>query len=217
MSRRGVRDRALATRRRVVSTAYRLFCAEGYEGTTMAAIAAESGVAVQTLYFTFHSKGTILGEALGAAIVGFDRWAMPPARIDAAQLQKQVLFWWEDFASAPDARHALAVFVEQAVDVLERVGPLLAALHGAKGLPDVDLVRDTAEERRVESYREALRTVQESHGALRRGLSLDAATDILLVLLSPDLYHAMRVERAWSTEQCKSFLIEVVIQQLLDG
>ena len=66
------RERTLATRRRMVGAAYRLFCEKGYVATTMEAIAREAEVAVPTLYFTFRTKGAILGEALGAAVMGFD-------------------------------------------------------------------------------------------------------------------------------------------------
>ena len=50
------RTRADATRRRMVDAAAKLFAQRGYAATTMAAIAQQAGVAVQTVYFTFHSK-----------------------------------------------------------------------------------------------------------------------------------------------------------------
>ena len=31
-----------------------------------------------TIYYTFGTKARLLDEALGAAIVGFDRWREPP-------------------------------------------------------------------------------------------------------------------------------------------
>src|SRR5258708_38526773 len=66
------KERTLAARRRMVGAAYRLFCEKGYVATTMEAIAREAHVAVPTLYFTFRTKGAILGEVLGAAVMGFD-------------------------------------------------------------------------------------------------------------------------------------------------
>src|SRR5450432_697012 len=71
-------DRALVTRRRMVRAAYDLFSVHGYFGTTISAIAKEAGVAVPTIYYTFGTKAALLGESLGAAIVGFDRWRKPP-------------------------------------------------------------------------------------------------------------------------------------------
>ena len=71
-------DKALATRRRMVTAAYDQFRANGYLGTTITAIATDARVAVPTIYYTFGTKARLLDEALGAAILGFDRWHEPP-------------------------------------------------------------------------------------------------------------------------------------------
>src|SRR5687767_15454664 len=70
----GHKQRALVTRRRMLRAAYELFCERGYAATTMNLIAERASVAVQTLYFTFHTKAAILEEAVGAAVLGFDDW-----------------------------------------------------------------------------------------------------------------------------------------------
>src|SRR5450631_3725720 len=71
------RERAEQTRTRIIDAAYRLFTQHGYEATTMQAVADEARVAVQTVCFTFHTKGGLLtaiesravgeGEALAGA------------------------------------------------------------------------------------------------------------------------------------------------------
>ena len=53
-------ERAATTRRRMLDAAYDLFCEQGFRATTMDAIAQRAGVAVQTLYFTFHTKDALL-------------------------------------------------------------------------------------------------------------------------------------------------------------
>ena len=112
------RERTLATRRRMVGAAYRLFCEKGYVATTMEAIAREADVAVPTLYFTFRTKGAILGEALGAAVMGFDE---PVGPEDSS--------WYGEFQAEPDARRALRILVENSTPILRRVGPLMAATY----------------------------------------------------------------------------------------
>src|SRR5687767_1326387 len=127
----------------MLHAAYRLFCQRGYPATTMDAIAAEAEVAVQTLYFTFHTKGAILGEVLGAAIIGFDAWMGPrdtPPQHD----------WWPRFEAEPDARRALALFVESGTESMARVAPLVAAMVGAGSDPDARAVFDLGERRRIE-------------------------------------------------------------------
>jgi AcrR family transcriptional regulator len=55
-------ERAAATRRRILASARRLFFQGGYAATTLKAVAADAGVAVQTVYAVFGSKAAILAE-----------------------------------------------------------------------------------------------------------------------------------------------------------
>src|SRR6478672_6172893 len=64
------RDRARATRLRITKAAYALFCERGYAGTTMADVASAAGVAVQTVYFSFHTKSELLSRAYDFAVLG---------------------------------------------------------------------------------------------------------------------------------------------------
>lgn len=199
------RERTLATRRRMVGAAYRLFCENGYVATTMEAIAREADVAVPTLYFTFHTKGAILGEALDAAVMGLDE-PVPPEDAD----------WYRAFEAEPDPRRALKIVVENAAVILRRVGPLTAAIHAAASDPEVAAVLDLGQQRLHESYRDMVRLLARKAG-LRRGLTVARATDILYVLLSPDLFDALSSGRGWSFAECKRWLVEVLSQQLLPG
>ena len=208
-------ERALATRRRMVKAAYQLFCRHGYLGTTINAVATEAGVAVPTVYYTFGTKAALLAESLGAAIVGFDRWREPPPEpIDVVQMLPWHE-WWAEFAAAPTSADALDVFISHGVGILQRVGPLVAAMHGASGDADAAAVTATAEERRVDSYREAVRVIAGKPGGLRRGLSLTKATDIVVVLFSAELYQALAVGRGWPHSQCVHFFRLTLTAQLL--
>jgi AcrR family transcriptional regulator len=199
------RERTLATRRRMVGAAYRLFCEKGYVATTMEAIAREADVAVPTLYFTFRTKGAILGEALGAAVTGLDE---PLGPEDAP--------WYRAFEAEPDPQRALRIVVENSAEILRRVGPLMAAIHGAANDPEVAAVHDLGQQRRHQGYRSIVRLLARKAG-LRRGLTVARATDILFVLLSPDLFDALARGRGWSVAECDRWLVEVLSQQLLPG
>lgn len=199
----------------MVAAAYRLFCENGYLGTTMTAVAAEANVAVQTLYYTFHTKAQLFGEAVGAAVVGFDEWHQPSPEPIAIDDLAQMLTWWDEFESAPDSAGALKVFVHHGVDVLERVAPLVTALHGSAGDPDVVPVLLLGEERRVGSYRAVVRTIAAKKGGLRRGLTIPEATDVLLVLFSAELYQALASGRGWPPARCERFFSELLATQLL--
>ena len=49
------------------------FTERGYHDTTMAAIAERAGVAVQTVYLGFRTKGGLLEELVGNAVLGRTR------------------------------------------------------------------------------------------------------------------------------------------------
>ena len=199
------RERSLATRRRMVGAAYRLFCEKGYVATTMEAIAREADVAVPTLYFTFRTKGAILSEALGAAVMGLDE---PVGPEDAP--------WYRAFEAEPDPRRALKILVENVALILSRVAPLTTAIHGAANDPEVVVVRELSGQRQRDGYRDMVRQLARK-GGLRQGLSVARATDILFVLLSADLFEALASGRGWSFAECKRWLVDVVSQQLLPG
>lgn len=55
-----------ATRRRVLEAAYELFESEGYEATTVRAIARRAGVSVGSVFTSFTSKAQILSEVMEA-------------------------------------------------------------------------------------------------------------------------------------------------------
>lgn len=197
------KERTLVTRRRMVGAAYRLFCEKGYVATTMEAIARESHVAVPTLYFTFRTKGAILGEVLGAAVMGFDE---PVGPEDA--------LWYRAFEAQPDPRRALKILVENTAPILRRVAPLLAATHAAAGDPEVTAISGLSEERRRDGYRVIVRQIA-AKGGLRQGLTVARATDILLVLLGPQLFDALESGRGWSPAETNRWVVEVLSQQLL--
>ncbi len=208
-------ERTLATRRRMVRAAYDLFCAHGYLGTTITAVAREAGVAVPTVYYTFGTKAVLLDESIGAAVVGFDLWReLPSAPVEVTDLLPQH-GWWAGFIESATSAAALDIFVTHGVGVLQRVGPLIAAMHGATGDADAAEVVRVAEERRVDSYREAVRIIASKPGGLRQGVSVTAATDVVVVLFSAELYQAMAVGRGWSHRRCVGFFREVLTSQLI--
>lgn len=207
-------DKALVTRRRMVRAAYDLFAENGYAGTTIAAVARSAGVATPTVYYTFGTKSALLDEALGAAVVGFDRWRKPPSDPTIEEILPWH-GWWQEFESALSSRAAFDVFFTNGVGVLERVAPLVATLHGAASDPEAAEVVTVGEQRRVDSYRVAVRLIAGKAGGLRPGLTTATATDILVVLFSADFYQAIRAGRGWSAKRTSAFLRQMLAAQLL--
>lgn len=70
------REQAAATRRDILDAAQRLFERHGYPATSMAAIAAEAGVALKTVYTAFETKRGVL-LALWHLLLRGDEDAVP--------------------------------------------------------------------------------------------------------------------------------------------
>ncbi|TMC94359.1 MAG: helix-turn-helix transcriptional regulator, partial [Chloroflexi bacterium] len=64
------RDQAAQTRVRILDAAYRLLLAGGYEATTIQMVAEAAGVAVQTVYFVFGTKGRLYSEVENRVVLG---------------------------------------------------------------------------------------------------------------------------------------------------
>lgn len=198
------RERAQATRRRMLAAAHRLFAERGYDATPMEEIAREAEVAVQTVYFTFHTKAALLAEVVRAA-VAVDNEPRPV-------LERP---WAKEDEAALDGRQLLALLIEHGTEMSRRYAPLQRAFEGAAALdPEV------AERRRaiIEGRRHGMRhwvDVLVAKGELRPGLTAEQAADILFVLHSPDTFLAFTAGCGWTIEEWKAWLHRALCEQLL--
>src|SRR3954464_10439847 len=112
--------KARATRRRITDAATELFLATGYGTTTLEQIAERAGVAVQTVYFHFGNKRTVLKEAVDVAAVGDDE---PVALLDRD--------WTAEAAAERDPRRVLALWVGAGREIFDRIGPIMAVVRDA--------------------------------------------------------------------------------------
>ena len=84
-------ERARQTRTRMIGTARELFLAQGWAATTMEQIAQGSGVAVQTVYYTFKTKGHLLAELVNVTAAGNDVPDLPIQRPWAQEMLSSAL------------------------------------------------------------------------------------------------------------------------------
>ncbi|HXA43279.1 MAG TPA: TetR family transcriptional regulator [Candidatus Solibacter sp.] len=186
------KQRARATRRRMVEAAYKLFSERGYT-VPLTDVAKEAGVAVQTVYFTFHTKAELMGAVLELAVLGDD---LPLTPIERP--------WFAKLLAEPDPRKALQIFVDATTEIIERVGPLSPSISRS-GDPDVDALWRHSEQLRIDGYRKIVEAVVRK-GKLRRGLTLDEAVDITFVLLAPPLYNEVVRLRGWTVDRWRKWM-----------
>jgi AcrR family transcriptional regulator len=197
------RQRAEATQRRIAKTAYALFCEQGYAGTTMAQIAEAAGVAVQTVYFTFHTKPALLSRAYEVAVGG-----------EEAPVAPHLQPWHAAMRAESDIASALRAFVTGSGEILRRVTPLYFAARVAADA-DAEAARVMAfnENGRAAGYREDLQLLR-TKAELRPGLSLERATDLLLLFVGMDVYHALVDGRGWSHDEWIDWTVPAVAEQI---
>lgn len=197
------RERARATRLRIVLSAQALFVERGYPATTMEDIAAASGVAVQTVYYTFKTKSLLLREAVDLA--GAGRPDEPPVGERA---------WLQEAMTEPSGDRALAIAVEGGVDIYARAAPLWPALQAASVAdPEVEgYFRSMLANRRA-GMAQLAHHLHEI-GYLRPDLMPDRGGDIVFALFSHETYLALTRVAGWSIEAFKAWLWATLRAQL---
>ena len=189
--------RSRATRQRITDAAYRLFCERGF-GVPMTAIADEAGVAVQTLYFTFHTKLDVLHAALQLAVLGDDLPVPPHERA-----------WFHSMVQEPDPRTAIGILLEGTQGIYDRLGPLAGVF--ATNEPDVAAMWQHSEELRLTGMRAMTAALLEKNPGA--AIDVDSATDVVFVLLSAATYQAF-ADRGWSAERWRAWTTEAVARAL---
>jgi len=184
----------------MLDAAYELFCAEGYRATTMEAIADRAGVAVQTLYFTFHTKDELFQAVHERTVLGDE--AVPP------QLQP----WYIAAVDADDVRDAVRHICRGVLSISRRVAPMVPAFHAVAGDP-AGQVWERAQQLRLDGMIELV-AVLTRKARLRKGVTKDHAADVLYLLLGPDLYRTMVIDRGWSERQLASWTERVALDDL---
>jgi AcrR family transcriptional regulator len=194
---RGTRraEQARATRRRIAVQAQELFLRQGYAGTTLDQIAAGAGVAVQTVYFHFGNKATVLGQVVDMLAAGDDT---PVPMLDRP--------WVQQMRAEPDGRRALALLLSASRVILARLAPILKVLRDAAGAdPEMAAQWQSAQQQRLSDFR-VFAQLLAGKQALRPDLETQQATDILFCLLSPELYLLCTAERGWTPSQWQQWI-----------
>jgi AcrR family transcriptional regulator len=197
------RERARRTRQRMIRAAQELLVERGYAGTTMADIAARAHVAVQTLYFSFHTKPELLSACFEAAVLG-DVSPAPPTEQG----------WHRSMLDASTGPAALRHFAEGNTDIVRRVVGLDEVLRSAVHEPEVREVEKRHGLLRREGYGRLVGHLDQKFGLLSV-LDRDTATDLLLSFGSPSPYRTLVIDCGWRHEQYVDWLVGTLVQQLL--
>ncbi|HEX5148240.1 MAG TPA: helix-turn-helix domain-containing protein [Candidatus Limnocylindrales bacterium] len=193
------RERARATRARVLDAARELFGERGYGATTIDAIAARADVSPETIYAAFGNKRAVLSGLVDVSVAG---------GVGAAAVLEQD--WVQDLRDEPDLRRRIRILATNGRAILERRAAVDEIVRGAASAdPEIAALRDRGKTQRYAGQRELLALVAGTAG-LRAGLTLGVAADVLYAIGSPETYGLLVVERGWSGARFERWYAETI-------
>ncbi len=196
------RERAERTRTAVIRAAHAAFVERGYAGTRMVDVAQAAGVAVQTVYFIFHTKPELLAACYDRAVLG-DEDPTPPAEQP----------WYAALLAAASAEESVAHFVAGNTAICERVALLDDTVRAAVHEPEAIDVHQRTQRLRREGYQRLVRHWAKSFG-LRPGLTQATAVDLLLMLSGPGTYRELVIEDGWTAHAYRAWLRDELLALL---
>jgi AcrR family transcriptional regulator len=178
---------ARENRRRIRSAASALFTENGFNATTMAAVATAAGVSERTVYLAYPTKAALLNECIRVAVRGDDDEVTLHARAE----------WQAALGSPPE--QMLARSADAVAQLMSRAARLLAVGESVD-LAD-PVLREFRERGRAATRADTLEAAKalKRVGLLRKGLSTDQAADIIYAVASSESVYLRLVEqRGWS-------------------
>ncbi|MET1001601.1 MAG: TetR/AcrR family transcriptional regulator [Acidimicrobiia bacterium] len=190
-----------ATRRRVVDAAGKLFLTRGYVATTMADIASEAGVALQSVYSAGESKAELLHLVTDTAVAGDDQDVM---LIDRPQFAA--------VAAEPGPARQVQMLAAQIVATMERLAPVWIAYREAAAVdPKAQANLIAAHRRRRETFGHLIRMVDEQR--LRQ--PYEQSADTMWAIGSIDVFLLLRTVLEWDAPEYADWLSRTLVDQLV--
>ena len=182
------------TQRVIIEAASRLFLEYGYQATSIGRIAAEAGVAVQTIYNAIGSKRDVLSRVLDFAAAG-ERAPVPVPQFMREQAEVE-----------PDPRRMIAQLVEFWRGALPRTAPIFRIIREAAAA-DAELAQleRGRSAQRLRNYRQAAQLLADRN-ALRAGITVDEAAATMFAMGHPETYRALVLDGDWDDDAWAGWL-----------
>lgn len=196
------REQAALTRRRILEAADDLFGADGYVRTTINEIAQRAGVASDTVYAVFGSKGRVLTALLDMHLV---HGADVSNELDLPEAKA--------IRDESDQRSQIALYVRFLIDALDRIGRVYAIMRSAATVDDeMSSIYSEMQMYRARNLDKIVGWIAKN-GRLR--VTRKRAGEIMWALASPDLASMLRDQRGWSSEEYAQWLEDLLAHALL--
>ncbi len=195
------KEQAERTREKVLDAAAALFEKRGYEGASIAAIAAAAGVSPETIYARFGTKRVLLGELVARAVRGADP---RPVRQQTAP---------QSLTAVTDQHAQLRLFAADIAERLERAAPLVTLVNGAARTdPELADLLERLHGERLRNLRVLIDALR-SNSPLR--LQDKEALETVWALTSPELHQLLTRVRGWRRSRYQAWLANSLAALLL--
>lgn len=191
-----------ATQRRVVEAARELFVTRGYVATTVADIAKEAGVALQSVYNAGGSKAALMHLVVDLAVAGDDQDVLLADRPSFAAIGAQ-----------PTAERQVEVIATLVAETMQRLAPVWVAYREAAAVDPTGAANlEAAHRRRSETFATMIGMVDQDRLRVPSG----EATDTAWAIGSIDVYLLLRSIRGWDHERYAQWLTRTLVDELVD-
>lgn len=196
---------AAATRHVVLEAARGLFVARGYAATTVADIAAEAGVAVDTVYAAVGRKPVLLRELVETALSGTDEVVPAQQRAYVAAI-----------GEARSAEGKLEIYAGAIVAIHQRLAPVFVALRDAAATdPGCTRLWGEIAQRRAQNMGEFAAELRAT-GQLRGDLPDGDIADVIWSMNAVEYWMLLVHDRGWTPERFQAWLADAWKRLLLD-
>ncbi|WP_329004833.1 TetR/AcrR family transcriptional regulator [Kribbella sp. NBC_00709] len=184
------RERAQERRRDVVIAAQELFEADGFQATTISAVARRAGVSAESIYKGFGTKAALAKAVFDFVIAGDDEPVPIAQRPGSLAIQDE-----------PDVRRKIRMYVAGLVDRQQRSARVQILIRdGRHGDETLRETWQTLLDERLAGMTMFGRHLLET-GDLRPGITLEEVADVLWTYISVELYELLVLLRGWSPER----------------
>jgi AcrR family transcriptional regulator len=199
---RGRQAQARRSRETILDAAERRFLKGGYAATTIAEIAGDAGVSVETIYKAFGGKPGLVRAIYERGLTGRE----PVSAYERSDAMRE---------RETDPRTIMRNWGILASEVSSVVSPIVLLVRSAAASdPDMASLLKASNDDREERARHHARFLKE-RSYLREGVTLAQATDILWACMSTELYDLLVMQRGWSLPGFARFLADFMIGTLL--
>ena len=198
----GRQAQARRNREAVLDAAERQFLRNGYAATTMATIAREVGVSVDTIYKAFGGKPALVRAIFERGLKG--RGPVSAYERSDAMRERET-----------DPKTIMREWGRLTTEVASVVTPIRLLMRSAAVTdPEIAALLRDSDKERLERMRHHARFLQR-RGYLREGVTVAEATDVLWTCSSVEIYALLVLERGWSMPRFATFIADFMITALL--